>query len=81
MCGNRVVENENLNKKEGECSSTPNTTNLYHLHKILEMTYKQYEDGLISQRQYLTRIKPIDLEIGVLEMSTLQGIPALKEAF
>ena len=51
------------------------------MQKMLEENYNQYISGEITQKEYLIRIKPIDEEIGKLEMSTLQDIPALKEAF
>ncbi len=58
-----------------------NTFNLNQLHNMLEKEYKQYKDGFISEKQYLTLIKPIDQAIDNIEMSTLLDIPALKEAF
>ena len=51
------------------------------MQKMLEENYKQYISGEIPQKEYLIRIKPIDEAIGKLEVSTLQDIPALKEAF
>jgi len=40
------------------------------MQKILEKNYKQYISGEITQKEYLHRIKPIDEEIGRLEMAT-----------
>ena len=57
------------------------TNTLKLMQKMLEENYKQYISGEISQKEYLIRIKPIDEEIGKLEMATFQDIPALKEAF
>ena len=54
--------------------------NLNQLYNILEMVYKQYKDGLISEREYCKRVKPIDMAIGILEMSTLQDTLVLKES-
>ena len=56
-------------------------TPLQIMQKMLEENYKLYLSGEISQYEYLIRIKPIDKEIGKLEMSTLQDTSALKEAF
>ena len=51
---------------------------LLQLQKMLEEEYRQYKLGEITQKEYLVRIKPIDQEIGKIEMSTLQDIPALR---
>ena len=56
------------------------TNPLKLMQKMLEENYKQYISGEITEKEYLIRIKPIDKEIGVLEMSTLRDIPALREA-
>lgn len=48
---------------------------------MLMENYALYRSGEITEHEYLIRIKPIDKEIQKLEMSTLQDIPALKEAF
>ena len=55
-----------------------NTSNLNQLHNMIEIAYKQYKDGFISQNKYLTLIKPIDQAIDNIEMSTLQDTLALK---
>jgi len=64
--------------EQNERNNMLNTSNLYQLHTMLEKEYKQYKDGLISEKQYLTLIKPIDQEIDKFEMSTLQDTLALK---
>ena len=43
----------------------------------LMQEYDTYMEGLISQQEYLKRIKPIDQAIDNIEMSTLQGNLAL----
>ena len=48
------------------------------MQKMLEENYALYRSGDISQYEYLVRIKPIDREIGKLEMSTLRGNPVLR---
>jgi len=50
------------------------------MQKMLEENYEQYISSEITEKEYLVRIKPIDEEIGKLEMSTLQDNPALKES-
>ncbi len=50
---------------------------LSQLQKILEEHYLHYQRGKINEKEYLIRVKPIDEAIGKLEMSTLQGTPAL----
>ena len=54
---------------------------LYGYQKELEAQYRQYRSGKISEQEYLERIKPIDMAIGELEMSTLQDMSVLREAF
>lgn len=51
---------------------------LLRLQKMLEEEYQRYKLGMITQKEYLVCVKPIDKEIGKIEMSTLQGIPALR---
>ncbi len=51
---------------------------LLQLQKMLEEEYRQYKLGEITQKEYLMRVKPIDQEIGKIEMSTLQDTPALR---
>ncbi len=40
--------------------------------------YSSYKKGLISEEEYLHKIKPIDQEIDNIEMSTLPDTLALK---
>lgn len=54
------------------------TKKLHLLQKKLEAEYCVYTKGFISQKEYCTRAKPIDMAIEKLEMSTLQGTPVLK---
>ena len=49
------------------------TNPLKLMQKMLEENYRQYISGEITQKEYLVRVKPIDKEIGRLEMATLQG--------
>jgi CTP:phosphocholine cytidylyltransferase-like protein len=49
---------------------------LYGYQKELEVQYRQYCSGKISEQEYLDRIKPIDRAIGELEMATLRDNPA-----
>lgn len=51
------------------------------LYKDLMREYIAYREGDISQVEYLLRAKPIDRKIAEMEMSTLQGNPALRESF
>lgn len=48
---------------------------------MLEENYNQYISGEITEKEYIIRVKPIDEEIGKLEMSTLQDISVLRETF
>ena len=48
------------------------------MQKMLEENYNQYISGEITQKEYLIRIKPIDEEIGNLEMATLQDTLVLR---
>lgn len=57
------------------------TNSLKLMQKMLEENYNQYISGEITETEYLVRVKPIDKEIGKLEMSTLQDTLALKESF
>ena len=54
------------------------TTKLQQLQKILMDEYNSYRAGVISEKEYLIRAKPIDEAIGNLEMATLRGTPALR---
>ena len=51
------------------------------LQKMLEAHYGQYRSGEITEKEYLSLVKPIDEAIGNLEMATLQGTPVWKEVF
>ncbi len=51
---------------------------LHQLYKMLQEEYCSYRRGLIDEKEYCTRAKPIDEAIGNLEMATLRGIPVLK---
>ena len=53
---------------------------LYLLQKKLEAEYYNYKQGSISEKEYCSRVKPIDRSIGKLEIATLQGSPVLKAA-
>jgi hypothetical protein len=53
---------------------------LQQLHGQLESIYHFYKRGAISEKQYLTLIKPIDQAIDNIEMSTLRDNPVLKES-
>ena len=57
------------------------TFNLSQLHDMLEIAYKQYRNGLISEKEYCKRAKPIDIAISQIELATLQDTPVLKESF
>ena len=54
------------------------TATLYQFQKELEIQYRRYRSGKISEKEYLARIKPIDRAISVLEMATLQDNPVLR---
>ena len=56
-------------------------TKLQQLQKILMDEYNSYRAGVISEKEYLIRARPIDMAIDNLEMATLQGTPVWKEAF
>ena len=58
-----------------------NENKLMQLQKELEAQYKRYHSGEITEKEYLTIVKPIDEAIGNLEMATLRGTPVWKEAF
>lgn len=57
------------------------TDELLQLRRILMNEYVSYIEGVITEKEYLMRVKPIDMTIGKFEMATLQDIPGLKEAF
>ena len=54
---------------------------LLQLQKILEENYRQYKLGNMTEKEYIIRVKPIDQEIGKIEMSTLLDTSGLKEPF
>ena len=54
---------------------------LYLLQKKLQSEYQSYRQGFISEQEYCIRARPIDKEIGELEIATLLGTPVLKESF
>ncbi len=51
-----------------------NTNTLRHLQKCLQIQYEYYKRGEITERQYLTRIKPIDLAIDKMELASLNYV-------
>ena len=51
------------------------------MQKILEEYYQQYMSGEITEKEYLIQIKPIDKEIGKLEMAILQDTLAWRGSF
>ncbi len=50
------------------------------LHNILMKEYILYKQGLISEKEYCIRVKPIDMAIGKLEMAILQDSLVWKES-
>jgi hypothetical protein len=56
------------------------TNPLKVMQKLLEYNYELYKEEEISQKEYLWRIKPIDAEIGRLEMAILQDTLVWKES-
>ena len=48
------------------------------MQKMLSVNYELYKTGVITQSEYIERIKPIDKAIDKLEMATLQDTPVLK---
>ena len=46
--------------------------------KMLMKEYISYRQGLISEKEYCIRVKPIDKAISNLEMASLQDTLALK---
>lgn len=47
-----------------------------NLHKEQMELYKLYHSSKLTLGQYLKRLKPIDLKIAKLELTTLLGTPA-----
>ena len=69
-------------------ASAPEETIMAHidkplglLQKMLEEYYGKYSSGEISEKEYLTLIKPIDEAIDNIEMATLLDSSVLPEAF
>ena len=56
------------------------TTPLKLMQKMLSVNYDLYKAGVITQSEYIERIKPIDKAIDKLEMATLRDTLALKGA-
>ena len=54
---------------------------LYQLHVVLNMLYSDYVEGQISEQEYLSRAKPLDIAIGKLEMLILQDTLAWPVSF
>ena len=54
---------------------------LRQLQKKLMNEYNAYKEGVISEKEYLARAKPLDEAIGDLEMAILRGTPVWREAF
>lgn len=48
-----------------------NTNTLRHLQKCLQIQYEYYKSGEITERQYLDRIRPIDMAIDKMELASL----------
>ena len=48
------------------------TDTLHALRKCILEHYCDYKNGKISQEEYLVRIKPIDEQIGKIELSVLK---------
>ena len=59
----------------------PSTITLEQLHQMMQECYALYQIGIISEKEYLAAIKPLDKAIDTLEMATLKECFALKEAF
>jgi hypothetical protein len=55
-------------------------TPLSHLQQMMQGHYALFQSGIISEKEYLTVIKPLDQAIDTVEMSTLKGYLASKEA-
>jgi hypothetical protein len=53
---------------------------LSYLHHEMQQYYVLFQLGFMSEKEYLTVIKPLDEAIDTLEISTLKGYLALKEA-
>lgn len=48
------------------------TDRLHTLQRCLSGHYCDYKNGKISQQEYLLKIKPIDEQIGKIELSSLK---------
>ena len=53
---------------------------LSYLHHEMQQYYVLFQLGFMSEKEYLTVIKPLDEAIDALEMSTLKEYLVLKEA-
>lgn len=57
------------------------TDELLALYEQLTVEYGLYSQGIISEEEYCSRVKPIDVAIGELELSTIPGSSALSVAY
>jgi len=53
---------------------------LTYLHHKMQQYYVLFQLGFMTETEYFTAIKPLDKAIDTLEISTLKGYLALKEA-
>jgi len=53
---------------------------LGELHKAMQKHYTLFRSGFIDEEEYLLAIRPLDMAIDAVEMSTLKGYLVLKEA-
>jgi hypothetical protein len=53
---------------------------LEHLHQTMQNHYVLFQSGFISEKEYLSAIKPLDKAIDTMEMSTLKEFLVLREA-
>jgi hypothetical protein len=58
----------------------PCTMTLKQLHQVMYECYTLFQMGLLSEKEYLAAIKPLDMAIDTLEMSTLKEFLVLREA-
>ena len=61
--------------------SMPSHFKLYQLHVVLNKFYDAYVEGLITEQEYISRAKPLDIAIGKLEMVILQDSLAWPVSF
>lgn len=57
------------------------TNELVQLQRVLRHEYVLYKQGVISEKEYCIRAKPIDIAIGKHEMAILQDILVSQESF